>query len=425
MRRPRNIFGSLWKACVVVLGTLLVSGCNMAPQYNAADWTNRIENCWPCAIYGVVLQAIDKTLEATITMVAEASLVFLGVGLLFWLAFRVIKFAGSFKTPDVHEFISALMVTLGKAIIVAAFLSNAQLFISLLGEAFVQPVLLMFTDVSRTFLTTDESIAQYMRSPETINGLISVGATGISMNAQASNSLLGDTPIYIQDIIYRLFVLLRAGTGLGISVMVDTGVFGFFIGLYVIYMFFVMSLILPLLFADSFVRLGCLLILTPLALVGWVFPNDFLKRPIGVIIKGVLVSMFDVLFTCIFIGLVISVIVAYTDQFSPGLLSATRHTTDSQLAKDVNNMSNTFIAFLFLLFVFNRLTYNIPKISGKFGGGGATSSLTGMVRAIKSGVRVVAGAAMAATGVGAGVGSRMMASGAEDLASQATGADKK
>lgn len=425
MTRRHSILGWIQRTCLIAAGVLLVSGCSGPPAYNAADWTNRIENCWPCAIYGVVLQAIDKTLEATIAMISQASLTFLAIGLLFWLAFKVAAFVGSFKTPDVGEFMNTLMVVLFKAIVVAALLLNAESFLVFFGNSFVQPVLLMFTDISRTFLATDESVAQYMRSSETINGLITAGANGIAMNATTTSTLLGDTPIYIQDIIYRLFILLRAGTGLGISVMVDTGAFGFLVGLYIIYMFFVMSLILPLLFADAFVRMGCLLILTPLALVCWVFPHKSLKAPIANIIKGIFVSMFDILFTCIFIGLVIAVIIAYTEQFSPGLLSSARHTTDSQLAKDVNNMSNTFIAFMFLLFVFNRLTYNIPKMAGYFGGSSATSSLIRMVKAMKSGVKVAVGAVMMATGVGAGVGKEMVASGGQALADQATGADIK
>lgn len=383
-----------------------LSGCRDLPK--GVDWTSSVQNCWSCTLYKAAFDAINNLVTHTYQSMATNGLMVLGVGLLFWLSFRTLKMVTSLHEPNLQEYALDVIHTLFRALIVTAILLAGNSYVCVL-DMIVTPVLTGFAALSRIVLTANTNINQGIVWPAELGGT----------TLDQCNLFSGFVSYQYQDLIFRVYIALNSGISLGYYVMSEKSFLNWIVGPFIMYMFFMMSLIFPLMFIDSFIKLGAVLVLSPFIFVAWVFKAT--RKATQQAWNIVFGSTMQILVACIYIGLVVGVIELFASNNWPGMLGESRQTADPSMMANFRRLSTEAISFFALILILNRMQRNIPKISGYLGGDETSSAMIGFVDGAKqaaiSVTQIAIGAALSAMGIPAGA--TLMKAGAQRLAEQA------
>lgn len=368
-------------AMIVVFACLTLCAC--APQeipHNSEEWQNNIANCWPCQLYDASFSALDRAIVSITKDMTRHALIILGFGLLFWLLFKVGTFIVSVKEPNSKQFVQNILITFFKAILVSSLLFNPEAYVSFIAQNIVQPVLLVFVDLSRIILTADQDVASYLTTPEDF-------ISTLNMTTQTA-TVFGKAKAYIGEIIYRITVALKTGQALGITILMDHGFINFLMGLLVVFIFFLLLIRFPIIFIDSFIRLGAVIILSPFMFVAWVFPPTK-----GVIKKGwdiLFGAMVNILFGCIFMAMFIYVLYVYTERAYPSFFTTAGQTSNPYLVFYIKTFNNSIVAIFVLILTMNKLSAHVPALAKKFGGDGSTGALAAQTKGLFSLAKTIA-----------------------------------
>lgn len=405
--------GVMW----IVLMCITLSGCGDPPSPQE-QLKNDVASCWPCSLYKTVFDALGKTMMNVYETTTYLGLILMGIGLLFYLAFASGKLVMSLKEPNVKEEIIKIIHVLFKALLVGAVLSLPQ-YVLEFCDMVLSPVILWMLELSRQILEVSSSIggSTALVVPESIP----------SANDNLDFALFnGQVSYRVQDLIYRIYTALKGGMGLGLTIMQELEINTFFIGVFVIFAFLVLILIFPFSFIDAFLRIGIVVIIAPFLLASWVFPatKDWIKKGWNIVFS----ALFNILFSCIFVGLLISCITTYSNQYMPGFFNETAQKSDPALAQSAASLEAGFFSMIFVLVVMMMLAKHIPQVARFFGGDGSGNPLIGFLGQLRqlaiNVAMIAAGVALVAVtgGAGATLGKKMMKKGAKDLAEQAASA---
>lgn len=391
--RHITVMKNMLKICVFFVVLCLLAGCESLKMSSESEWVASVQNCWPCTLYKATFDAVGTLVKNLYPTMAERGLLMMGVGLLFWLAFTSAKMLTSMIEPNIKQYIHSVMVVLFKAMVVAAILSSKDTFLCVI-DTIASPVLTTFTELSRIVLTANTNINNGIVWPEQY----------MVQKDGACDLFGGQVSYQLQDIIFRVYIALNSGMTLGYYVMVETNFLSWIIGPFIIWMFFMMSLIFPLMFAESFIRLGAVIVLSPFFFAAWVFPStkSAIKKAWDVLFG----AMFQLLISCIYIGLVVGVIQLFADNNWPGMLGNSRQTSDPSMMISFRRLSVEAISFFALILIMNRMQSNIPAISGALGGDSSKSEIVSFMNGIKqlaiSATMIAIGALLSAVGIPGG-----------------------
>lgn len=412
--RHITVMKNALKICAFFAVLCLLAGCEGLKMSSESEWVASVQNCWPCTLYKAAFDAVGTLVKNLYPAMAERGLLVMGVGLLFWLAFTSGKMLTSLIEPNIKEYIRSVMIVLFKAMVVTAILYSSDTFLCVI-DMIVSPVLTTFTELSRIVLTANTNIN---------NGLVWPEQYMVQKDG-ACDLFGGQISYQLQDIIFRVYIALNSGMTLGYYVMVEKSFLNWIVGPFIIWMFFMMSLIFPLMFAESFIRLGAVIVLSPFFFAAWVFPST--KSAIKKAWDVVFGAMFQLLIGCIYIGLVVGVIQLFADNNWPGMLGNSRQTSDPSMMVNFRRLSTEAISFFALIIIMSRMQSNIPAIAGALGGDSSRSEIVGFMNGVKqlaiSAAMIAAGAALSAFGFPGGAA--MIQSGAQRAASQAEDAAKE
>lgn len=363
---------------LIVCCACLLSACGGPPaSFNKEEWTIDYNNCFPCVLYEAAFGAIENTLGTLLQITTQMGLTLLGLGLLFWLAFKVASLF-SLKDPNIKDFILQVAGALFKAIIVAALIYDSDRYLNFIGYYIVQPIFMFFADISRSILLSNDVVAQNLITPQDITGI---------ETTPAMSGLFGEAKSYLLDIIYRIFAGLYMGIGLALTILQQVGFVSLIFGLAILVAFFILLVIFPLIFVDAFIQVCSILILSPFAFVAWVFPPT--KKIIGKIWNIIFGAMINILFGCIYIALMTYVLLVFSERTFPGILGTARQTMDPTLEMHVKTASTDFLGFFILIVALALLAGVIPKLAQKLSGtqvqsGGVISTLIQAVNTTKN-----------------------------------------
>ncbi len=395
---------------------LLLSGCGQ--KYLSSETSNE---CWTCALYKTVIIEIDKFTSQTLTLLIPMALQVLGVGILFYLLFKIAQLLTSIKQPNLAKFYLSTGTVLFKALLVGAVLwvppnqdpAAPIPYVELLGEHVVQPVLKLFLITSDEILASSRYVSEQFYIPDSV------------LEAQLGDApesfMFGDISLIIQELIYRMFVALSTGMSAGIWFLSMGSFAGTIIGLIVVVSFFWMLIIFPMAFIESLVRLGIILVVSPFIFVAWVFPwtQGYMQK----LWSSLFSCLFNLLFSCIFLSFYIYVIFSYAKEFMPyNVLNSAVYDSDVSYRNDVLSFATAPVSFFILLFAMNKMYDNLTKIASYFGGDGQESGFKRVVNGVKDtaigAAKTAAGAVLVGVSSGA-VGRGLLASGAQDLSAVA------
>ncbi len=352
----------------VACGMILLSGCVKNPSAPPDDFIG-YDACWPCAVYEQVFNGMDAALKTLMSTTCSAAMTLLGLGLAFWLLFYVVKFIVSMQQPNIFKFVQPMAVVFFKAIVVAALIRNSDAYVEFVGTYLLQPILDAFLNLSNLVLDNTNFVGT------AVQGAQLPADHTIFQNASL---LLSDTTsgddlrLKFLAILFKIFVGLKQGIALGFMIWTAKGISTFWLGLFVVIMFWVLVLTLPMSFTDGLVRLVTTVILSPFALVAWVFPatKDIIGKSWGILLGSGMV----VFFSCVYISLVVSVLTRFTDQYYPGIMGSGTQANDPSFALEAQSLSTGILAFFVLLLGLNKLSKYIPNLANAFGGETVQSS---------------------------------------------------
>ena len=399
---------------VMGIGLLLLAGCGENPTLQGGQ--ENYSDCWPCAVYQATFTGLDKFLKTLINLSCDYAMTVLGIGLLFWLLFHVGKFVVTIQQPNIRKFVFPVTNIFFKAIVAAAIIGTTSggdhVFVTFVGENFIQPILDFFVQISNLILDSNSLV-------KTSTQAASVAS---NINLQNTNVLFGDTAGRYLDIVYRIYVALRMGVSLGFTIWKQSGIAAWVIGFGVIMMFWMLLLTMPMSFIDALVRIAASLILAPFAIVGWVFPPT--KQMLGRLWGILLGAGMTLMFSCFYIALTTYVVIQYAEKHYPGILGATLQAKDPKLVDAVQTMSTSLVGFFILVLCMNRLGGVVPKLANEFGGESVNSSFLAAFNGIKK-LSIAAGTAAVALVTASPTVAKQALSEAKDVAKSVASAGAK
>lgn len=419
IKQHKSAFISALKIGVLVLAVVFLSSCQPQPA-NTSDLEAKIQNCWPCTLYKVTFTSINMLVHKLYTSLTPTALAVLSVALLFFLAFRSVRLLTSLIPPNVPRYIREIAIVLFKAIIVSAILLSGNDFLCIVN-LIVDPVITTFSLISRSILTS-------VLPPEEALALVN-GAAGF-IPPQTQNP---DTPQLcmvfseemsknLQLLIYQIYVALNSGVSLGWTLMAEGNIITFPMGLFfVVPSFFMLSLIFPWMFAESFFRMGTVIVLMPFLFVAWVFPaTKQMVKPGWDVVFG---SMVSILMACIYIALAITVIRIFAEnsEYFKFMFGQARQEADPSFSRAMRRLSTEAVSFCALILIILKFHKALPAVAGYFGGDAQKSQIVAFFGGIKqlaiSATMIAVGAVMSAFGIPGGT--NLMKAGAKRVVEQA------
>ena len=263
---------------------------------------------WFAPIVRALLGGVNIVAYDTRDVVIKYALQLLGIGLLFWLAFRILKMVGSQQNVDLEKFLTDIGKGFMRCIVASSMLicyktGVFDLFLIPVAESFSLATV-MIVDASGAETGTDSDNVVCCGEDgngECIPGDSSVSVSGIMADAGIDEKIDAMLPGVREDrdgadnivirlgrpivraITYintRLMMIMADGWGL-----VKYGIYNscFFcliplfnyIGVGVIFMAFagILALMIPLKYLDALIKMGIAICLTPFFITAWAFPS--------------------------------------------------------------------------------------------------------------------------------------------------------
>lgn len=382
---------------------LLLTGCEKPPRYDQELFVPEKESCWPCQMYSQTFQALSTALDGALNLLASNSQIVLSLGLAFWLAFKVLPWLVSFNPPKLKEDFVQIIKVCFKAGIVSMFLTNTQYFYDIIGGWIIQPIGSIFLYLSETVLLSPSSVgvntSLFQDNP--ISGLLNllgdnfmdnidrarqmfegnfsnaVLPNGQTVSIPRVDPMFGALPMQIQSVIWMIYSALWSGMGYVFQLFQTNSLMGWVAGGFLAFALFALLIYLPLTFVDAFLRLGIGIILLPLFMVAWVFPIKLFEGMTKKVIQLMFAAFFDVLFNCIYVAFLLSVLQVYTDNRTNHIFSTAMQTSESGLREAGESLSMDFLVFIVLIMTILKLSQRVDTITGQFFDGAGQGSTIG------------------------------------------------
>ena len=376
---------------------LLLAGCDTDVPYNADKFKASKDNCWPCEMYMQAFKAMDGVLDNSLNIICQNSLMVLELALLFWLLFRVGRVVISFSMPDMKKEFASFITVLFKAMIVAIFLNNPTYLYDFFGGIVIQPIGDGFLSMANTVLETPSDVGVKFNYDTGINFLDEIAEQwkkffpgGSSAGSVSGSKMFGKLAMTVQSIVYQIYDALWSNVGLGFQLWTMKGWSAFVAGTILIGGMFWLVVMMPLSFVDAFVRIGLVIMLLPLLMVGWVF--SYPPKVVNKVLHNLFAGFFDILFSCIYITFLISTFRVYENQEMQYMFSASVQTTEGGMRTTANQFGTDFIILTMLAWAMVKLSGKIQNFSNYFFEGAEKSSVFDAFNKLKNwamkGVRV-------------------------------------
>ncbi len=379
---------------MMLLTLFLLSGCTAAmPEEIAGLVAVKKENCWPCTGYKVVWEALGSLTNAVYPKMSGWALDFLGVALLFWLGFTVSKYIMAVKEPNIKDFLSSVAMVLFKAVVVAAILITPENTMYVL-DMVVTPSITAFVNLSKAIMFSDTGLAKHF-----------AGAAKYDDISTSSALFASNVGNQLQDIVYRVYLGFNSGIALGARMLISIDMVSWAMGFFTMFVFFYLMLVIPLLFMEAFIIVGIVFVLFPFFLVSYVFPAT--KSYLRVAWDALFVAVMQIVVTCIYLTVLLSVIKSYSKDFSIG-----KQLTDFMFMTGLKDMTGRSLAFFALVYCIFKMASDIPAmtafLTGSFNRGQIFQLIRGYTGIATNAGKFVLGATMVGSGIGAAQGHALM-----------------
>ena len=300
-----------------------------------------------------------------------ASRFMLGLGLLFLLVQRIGSTMVFSSEKEAMSISKELMIVFLKAIFVAALLYNVDDFLYMVRDYVIYPVGSFFVLLSNAILDSVPGGNQYFPgiigiTPDT-QGVVVVGEKEYVIK-EVTDAVFGDLGIQVQYIVSRIYSALKSGFPLVLRVLANGNFFSWIIGLMIGYELADLLIVFPVAFVDGFIMIGFYMVFLPIFLVLWVFPIKQAQYLTKIFPTQLLAAFVDILFGCIIVVLIITLLQIYTDICLNGVLRETAQASNAATADSFSGGRPAAIIFLVLVLSAKKMAYGIGDFTEYFTG---------------------------------------------------------
>ena len=338
-------------------------------------WSNSIEDCWPCAIYGSSFEILSKIVMNALPVIYVGAKLMLTIGAFFFILAKAGKL---FWDPDANyrKVMKESAYAFFKAFAVGILFLDPKFFNEIFISMILEPVGNSFLGLADVMLSsgprTNTSIElQSFTQAQTTTLWTTAGEITLG------SDIFGNLPYQVQFLVFRIYRALRMGVGAGIYIMNHCDrwdILGMVAALFMIFYSFELTLIIPCIFVDSFMRLGVVALILPFLLVCWVFEGTSKLLPqLKSAIPLVLSAFLDIVFACMFIVVMATTLQVYSDAALDQAWAKGATGNNLAFVTQAKFFSHNFLILLILVVAFRRLAEHISDISSIYGGGGDTS----------------------------------------------------
>lgn len=382
---------------------LFLTGCSNDINYDSDLFNPDQLTCWPCQMYAQVFQALSNAMDGSLQRLASNSQILLSLGLVFWLAFKVLPWLVSFTPPKMKEdFVEIIKVCFKAGIVSVVFLSHPQAFYDIIGGWIIQPIGTIFLYLSEVVLLSPSSVGvdtslfqssnfditrffgeSFMNNFNQLRNLFEGNFSNVTLpNGQTitiprQDPMFGALPMQIQSVIWMIYSALWSGMELVLQLFKSDSIMGYIAGIFLCISLFSLLIYLPLTFVDAFLRLGMAIILLPVFMVAWVFPIKLFQGMAKKVINLMFGAFFDVLFNCIYVAFLLSVLQVFTTERTDHVLSSAQQGAESALRRSGETLSMDFLIYVVLILMILKLSKKIGDITGQFFDGAGQGSSIG------------------------------------------------
>lgn len=256
------------------------------------------EDCWPCSLVGMFIQSVQTMAGNMYPYVQTMALSLLGIVFLFWIAFRVLKFIGTMGYGDPSEFMTDLLIRFIVVSIAAALLHAPIIdFYRIAISPFINMTAALSGSLSEMAITDGHTtFAEQVQQKMGIKAADSCKACTLMNDPEYEFPKNENTPIVVIDAqsvngllcmtcqAYRqVMPMIAVGERMNCYAMVTGFTIPFtpitipnfpywYIGLILVISFSILAVLIAFYILDVILRLGFVIVLTPLYITAWAFP---------------------------------------------------------------------------------------------------------------------------------------------------------
>ncbi|MBQ4472328.1 MAG: hypothetical protein II942_03710 [Alphaproteobacteria bacterium] len=251
-----------------------------------------IQSCWPCVIYGVVFDMIDRLVKSGVTSACSIGLVILALGGVWTILFKVGRMMFPFiydknkkGGAEEHDMASDLksLIPIGlKGMFVALLLWRSNEMLDMFRLIY-ESIGTWFIGLANSVLKSVEGMQKYFPEVRGVSsdfwahnsqaGVI-VNFNGKMSSTTIAQSVFGSLGVQVQYIVSRVYGTLSNMIPLAANLLTEGGFLSWLLALYTMYQVVILTLVFPLVFVDSFVQLVFIMCVFPILLALWVFPGQ-------------------------------------------------------------------------------------------------------------------------------------------------------
>lgn len=365
---------------------LMLSACGKIEYTNdiqdRAAYMKSVEGCWSCQAFGAAYTAVSEVATRTYEIFPSIALNILALCLAFWLLFHTIQFVTYTRTPNYVDYWVKVAQRLGRALFVAVILSQSQLLIEFVNMI-VEPVVLFFIQLSSEVLAD---------GGKSFNAIAEVAKTEASGSTSVFPSVLG---LQLENLIYKIQVSFDFGFSLGLRLLLTFNLWNWLAAGFLLFFFFWLAIFFPCYLIDAILRLGFVVILSPVWLVAWVFPitAGWTKKAWDIFMA----SLIQILIGCIFVALLISMVEGYAQLKNyTFLLTPMYQDADPEAIKSIEKMSISGLSFFILCTYMYGLAKSTQNIAGFLSGIASTAIMSRVVSIAETAIKTTSYLAAAA-----------------------------
>ncbi len=391
----------------IFLGVILclaLAGCNDPVDYNPNLFKPEKDSCWPCQMYVQTFHALSMAIDGSLNLVASNSNILLQWGLAFWLLFKILPWVVSFNPPKFNEdFVQIIKVCFKAGIVSFLFLMNPQNFYDIIGGWIIQPIGSIFLYLSETVLLSPSAVGvetslfkdgslipdisqmlgwdafteKLSNAHSFFEGIFSKETSPNGKVIPESDPMFGTLPMQIQSVVWMIYSALWSGMALVFQLLQSDTFMGWVSAIVLALSLFALLVYLPLTFVDAFLRLGIGIILLPVFMVAWVFPIKLFEGMAKKVIELMFAAFCDVLFNCIYVAFLISVLQVYLKEKMPYVFSSNFQESESAMREAGLSLSMDYLILIVLIMTIYKMASRVDTMTAQFFDGAGKGSSVG------------------------------------------------
>ena len=393
-RKQLHLLYSRLSGIILFLCMFILSSCDShkaAKINNIKTWLNKemgdtTSDFWGSKIFEAFFEMLNTVYKDGFDVLSDAALKLICIAFALWLAFFTLRLVGAFNAPSPADYLNAVFKRGFVVMCFAIFLANPEFLRWLLNHTVVL--------VIGAFAGTAVNIMNSVLNGVEVTHAVYTDTVSATALANLGNDVTADHLSALKEVFSAVLLACHKQLLFGIAYgklikQLSDGVFNKLAGSFMILMFSLVDLMIPLFLMDGLFKFMIAVIMSPLFCAAWVFPSTrgYVKKAWSLVMG----MGFQILFTVTYICIAVSCARSFTkkDDVLSILLSTDTFIGDGDSFKAIMEGINSASASAFSLMVCGifilMMADKMSALANSFTGAPASSIVSDAVKGVMTG----------------------------------------